>query len=64
MSAKLLTADDLARRYRCKRRTVLRKIIGGRGFPKAILPTGSPKLRVWDEKEVERWEATSARKAA
>lgn len=60
----LLTASDLARRYQCSRRTVLATIMRRPGFPKAILPTGSPRLRVWDEGEVMDWERAQGRKAA
>lgn len=64
MSARLLTVADLADRYRCKRRTVLSKVIHRAGFPKATMPTGSPRLRVWDEAEVIAWERVQGRKAA
>ena len=61
---RLLTASDLAERYQCSRRTVLTAVMRRQGFPKAILPTGSPRLRVWDEAEVIAWERSQGRKAA
>lgn len=61
---KLLTPADLARRYDCTRRTVLTAVIHRQGFPKAIMPTGSPRLRVWDEAEVVAWERSQGRRAA
>ena len=61
---RLLTVADLARRYDCERRTVLTAVIRREGFPKAILPTGSPRKRVWDEAEVVAWERSRGRKAA
>ena len=63
MTGKLLTIPDLAKRYVCAVKTA-REIVLRQGFPKPLRPTGSDRLRLWKESEVERWEATEGRRAA
>lgn len=64
MSGRLLTVAQLAERWQCAYKTVRDDIVRRPGFPKPIMPTGTVRLRLWDESEVAKWEATSARKAA
>lgn len=61
---KFLTIAALAERWQCAYKTVRDDIVRRPGFPKPIRPTGSNRLRLWEETEIEKWEATSARKAA
>ena len=61
---RLLTVADLASRWRCAYKTVRDDIVRRPGFPKPIMPTGTARLRLWDETEIAKWEATNARKAA
>lgn len=63
-SGRLLTVREVAQRYRCAVKTAREDIVRRPGFPKAIMPTGSVRLRLWKESEVEQWETTAARKAA
>lgn len=60
---RLLTIGDLAQRWRCAVKTVRESVLRP-GFPKPIRPTGSDRLRLWRETEVEKWEMTEGRKAA
>lgn len=53
----------LADRWSCEVETV-REVVNRKDFPKPIMPTGSPRLRLWVESEVERWENTKARSKA
>mgnify|MGYP001573014580 CR=1 FL=1 len=55
---------DLARRYHCTVETVRDDVVLRPGFPKPIRPTGSDRLRLWDEGELVKWERTEGRKAA
>lgn len=61
---KLLTIPDLAARYGCAVKTVREDIVRRRDFPRPLMPTGSVRLRLWRESEVEAWEMKEARRAA
>lgn len=60
---KLLTIPDLADRWRCHPKTA-RAIVLRPEFPRPIMPTGSVRLRLWAEGEIERWESKDGRRAA
>ena len=61
---KMLGIKDLALRYHCTEQTVREDVVRRPGFPRPIMPTGSVRLRLWRECEVEKWEIGKGRRAA